>query len=110
MYQTCLAHAFPPAPPPIHNPHPNPQTPTQVMSLAQGIVHWQPPPAAMQAAADLLAAGGPSVNGYGPAEGLPALREALRHKLATKNGLQGVSPVGCLRVDGAWLKAMRGRL
>lgn len=61
----------------------------QVMSLAQGIVHWQPPPAAMAAAADLLAAGGPAVNRYGPAEGLPALREALRHKLATKNGLQG---------------------
>jgi aspartate/methionine/tyrosine aminotransferase len=64
----------------------------QVMSLAQGIVHWQPPPAAMAAAAELLgSADGVSINGYGPAEGLPALRTALQQKLADKNGLQGVS-------------------
>lgn len=63
----------------------------QVMSLAQGIVHWQPPPAAMEAAGQLLAAGDASVNGYGPAEGLPALREALQQKIASRNGLEGVS-------------------
>jgi aspartate/methionine/tyrosine aminotransferase len=72
----------------------------QVLSLAQGIVHWAPPPAALQAAARLLSppspadaashAGAQQVNGYGPAEGLPALREALRHKLAARNGLQQV--------------------
>ena len=64
----------------------------QVMSLAQGIVHWQPPPTAMAAAAELLgSADGGSINGYGPAEGLPALRTALQQKLADRNGLQGVS-------------------
>jgi len=65
----------------------------QVMSLAQGIVHWQPPPAAMQAAGELLAAGEASINGYGPAEGLPALREALQQKVADRNGLPGVRPM-----------------
>lgn len=33
------------------------------------------------------------IHGYGPDEGLPALREALKHKLATRNGLPGVSSI-----------------
>lgn len=82
----------------------------QVMSLAQGIVHWQPPPAAMEAAAQLLstaasAAGGDaaSINGYGPAEGLPALREALRDKVAKQNGLEGVSHSCTGSWGGVWV-------
>jgi DNA-binding transcriptional MocR family regulator len=63
----------------------------QVMSLAQGIVHWQPPPAALEVAAQLVAAGVAGVHGYGPAEGLPALRQALKQKLEQQNGLAGVS-------------------
>lgn len=48
------------------------------MSLAQGIVHWQPPPTAMAAAAELLgSADGGSINGYGPAEGLPAANSTV---------------------------------
>ncbi|KAF5834510.1 PLP-dependent transferase [Dunaliella salina] len=57
-----------------------------VLSLAQGIVHWSPPPQALQAASVALAQD-PSVHGYGPAEGLPMLREALREKIAKRNGL-----------------------
>lgn len=60
----------------------------QVLSLAQGIVHWAPPPAATALASKLLAAG-EGVHGYGLAGGLPALQEALQHKLQTKNGLFG---------------------
>jgi hypothetical protein len=49
----------------------------------------------MAAAAELLgSADGGSINGYGPAEGLPALRTALQQKLADKNGLKGVSAMG----------------
>ncbi len=59
-----------------------------VLSLAQGVVHWQPPPSALQLASHLVATD-PSVNSYGPAEGLPALREALRAKLRQQNELQG---------------------
>lgn len=61
-----------------------------VLSLAQGIVHWQPPPAATALAGRVLAAGD-GIHGYGLDDGLPALREALQHKIATKNGLTGVS-------------------
>jgi len=62
----------------------------QVLSLAQGIVHWQPPPAATQLAGQLLSMGDPSIHGYGPADGLPSLKEALKYKLRTKNKLYGV--------------------
>jgi aspartate/methionine/tyrosine aminotransferase len=34
------------------------------------------------------------LHGYGPAEGLPALREALRQKLEAVNGLTGVRGEG----------------
>lgn len=60
----------------------------QVLSLAQGIVHWAPPPAATALASKMLAAG-EGVHGYGLAGGLPALQEALQHKLQTRNGLHG---------------------
>ncbi len=54
-------------------------------------MHWAPPPAALEVAAARLAEGGArGISGYGPAEGLPALREALQHKLAAVNGLTGV--------------------
>lgn len=81
----------------------------QVLSLAQGVVHWRPPPAAITAAAELMAVadgqgaihsseggmravfGGGGVNSYGPADGLPALVDALQQKIADRNGLPGVS-------------------
>jgi hypothetical protein len=90
----------------------------QVLSLAQGVVHWRPPPSATAAAAALLASeadqagsgissssggmravfGAGGVHSYGPALGLPSLVEALKQKLATRNGLSGVSalPLLCL--------------
>ena len=55
-------------------------------SLAQGIVHWQPPPQALARAA--AAVTDPASGAYGPDEGTPALREALRAKLAKYNGLE----------------------
>lgn len=62
------------------------------LSLAQGIVHWSPPPEALAAAASMAA--DPAVSQYGPDEGLPALREALRRKIREENGLEGVSTPG----------------
>lgn len=44
----------------------------------------------MERAASMLAEPAGSVNAYGPDEGLPALREALRQKIAEENGLSGV--------------------
>jgi hypothetical protein len=59
-----------------------------VVSLAQGVVHWTPPERATQAAAE--ACGTQLANSYGPAQGMPALREAIKLKLAKENGLTGV--------------------
>lgn len=60
----------------------------KTLSLAQGIVWYSPPPQATQAALTAMA-NNPQVNQYGPDEGLPGLREALKAKLANENGLQG---------------------
>ncbi|CAM9232827.1 unnamed protein product [Scytosiphon promiscuus] len=55
------------------------------LNLAQGVAHWDPPPAALQQMeAGLLER---SNHKYGPALGLPALREALEKKLEEENGL-----------------------
>lgn len=57
-----------------------------VLSLAQGIVHWPPPAEAADAAA--RAAADPASTLYGPDEGTPELRDALRSKLARANNLK----------------------
>ena len=61
-----------------------------VASLAQGIVHWLPPPEALDAARACV--DDPSTHGYGDDAGLPELRVALRLKLRIDNGL-GASEV-----------------
>lgn len=54
-------------------------------NLAQGVAHWDPPPAALQ---QMIAGLQESTNHkYGPALGLPALRQALAKKLEIENGL-----------------------
>jgi len=62
---------------------------SEVMSLAQGVVHWQPPEEAKRRARETFDTD-PSVHAYGPCEGLPALREGLKRKLRSENGLEGV--------------------
>jgi aspartate/methionine/tyrosine aminotransferase len=56
-------------------------------SLAQGIVFWTPPPAALADAMAFAAASPERVSAYCEDAGLPALRAALRDKLAHENGL-----------------------
>ena len=58
---------------------------TDVLSLAQGIVHWRPPSAAIDAAR--AAADEPDTSLYGADDGTPALRAALNEKMRTQNGL-----------------------
>ena len=60
------------------------QTPGTI-SLGQGVVHYGPPPAAIQAVRDGLAAAG--THEYQPVAGLPALRERICVKLAAENGI-----------------------
>ncbi|KAK9815338.1 hypothetical protein WJX72_001946 [[Myrmecia] bisecta] len=58
-----------------------------VLSLAQGVVSWGPPQAALDRAAAALANSG--ISAYGPCEGLPELRAALGQKIQDENGLHG---------------------
>jgi len=62
-----------------------------ILSLAQGIVHWRPPDDALARARD--AVGEPDTSKYGADDGLPALRSALARKLARRNGLTAASEV-----------------
>ena len=59
-----------------------------ILSLAQGIVHWAPPPGALAAARQ--AADEPESNAYGADDGLVELRMALKEKLRKENELTGV--------------------
>eukprot|EP00471_Norrisiella_sphaerica_P004442 CAMPEP_0184483304 /NCGR_PEP_ID=MMETSP0113_2-20130426/4938_1 /TAXON_ID=91329 /ORGANISM="Norrisiella sphaerica, Strain BC52" /LENGTH=382 /DNA_ID=CAMNT_0026863613 /DNA_START=555 /DNA_END=1703 /DNA_ORIENTATION=- len=56
-----------------------------VLSLAQGIVHWEPPPQALSALESAIKDKG--IHLYGPADGIPELKEALYSKLGDENGL-----------------------
>lgn len=55
------------------------------MSLAQGVVYWQPPKMAMEKVKELVWE--PSISKYGADEGLPELRDALTKKLNQENKL-----------------------
>uniref|UniRef100_A0A5B7AQI5 Putative Aspartate aminotransferase n=1 Tax=Davidia involucrata TaxID=16924 RepID=A0A5B7AQI5_DAVIN len=56
-----------------------------VMSLAQGVVYWQPPKQALEKVKELVWE--PSISRYGADEGLSELREALVKKLRQENKL-----------------------
>eukprot|EP00966_Prymnesium_polylepis_P165569 3827277-Prymnesium_polylepis.1 len=58
---------------------------TDVLSLAQGIVHWPPPQEALTAAQAAVMETSTSL--YGADDGLPELRAALKEKIKTENGL-----------------------
>ena len=60
------------------------QTPGTI-SLGQGVVHYGPPPAAIEAVREGLGAAG--THEYQPVAGLPALRERIGVKLAAENGI-----------------------
>ncbi|PKA46785.1 Bifunctional aspartate aminotransferase and glutamate/aspartate-prephenate aminotransferase [Apostasia shenzhenica] len=55
------------------------------MSLAQGVVYWQPPEQALKKAQNIVLE--PSISHYGADEGLPELRLALLEKLRRENKL-----------------------
>ncbi|XP_047317384.1 aromatic aminotransferase ISS1 [Impatiens glandulifera] len=55
------------------------------VSLAQGVVYWQPPKQALEKVKELIWE--PSISRYGADEGLPELREALITKIRNENNL-----------------------
>ncbi len=74
------------------------QTPG-TLSLAQGMVAWDPPPGVAIAVAEALAAGGPDLHRYGPLQGDPELLAAITAKLVSQNQLD---------LDGAALLVTAG--
>ncbi|KAH7657275.1 Kynurenine aminotransferase glutamine transaminase K protein [Dioscorea alata] len=56
-----------------------------LMSLAQGVVYWQPPEQALEKVKEIV--WDPSTSRYGNDEGLPELRQALTEKLRRENNL-----------------------
>jgi aspartate/methionine/tyrosine aminotransferase len=56
------------------------------ISLGQGVVSYGPPPEVAQAIAHFLA--NPDLNKYQDVQGIPELRTAIAHKLATENQIQ----------------------
>ncbi|KAL2610016.1 hypothetical protein R1flu_028589 [Riccia fluitans] len=62
---------------------------TDVMSLAQGVVYWKPPPNALEAIKEAVE--DPVCSKYGADDGLPELRSALVEKLGRENKLYNSS-------------------
>ena len=62
-----------------------------ILSLAQGVVYWKPPPDTMNRALSLMSASQDSLtlqlHCYGPAIGLPEFVDLLQHKIRTENSL-----------------------
>eukprot|EP00947_MAST-08B_sp_MAST-8B-sp1_P005920 g5920.t1 len=56
-----------------------------LLSLAQGIVHWDPPPQALDRAAEAVRL--PQTSAYGPDDGMPELKARLQTKISEENGL-----------------------
>ncbi|KAG2496482.1 hypothetical protein HYH03_005308 [Edaphochlamys debaryana] len=76
------------------------------LSLAQGIVHWGPPPVALERLSARLASDPAAVSQYAPNEGLPALRAALRRKLADRNKLAHYDVIVTPGCNQAFLNAL----
>jgi aspartate/methionine/tyrosine aminotransferase len=59
-----------------------------ILSLAQGVVYWEPPISCQQALQNEFSRpGGNLLHTYGPAKGIPELTEALEEKIGLENGL-----------------------
>jgi len=67
----------------------------EALSLAQGMVSWDPPPAHRLAAQDALDQFGPALHRYGPTWGEPALLDVVTRKLTSSNALdlEGAFPL-----------------
>lgn len=59
----------------------------QMYSLAQGIVHWSPPPSAAQAMISAIQEENNDLHLYAPDEGIPELISALKDKFKRENHL-----------------------
>ncbi len=68
------------------------------ISLGQGVVHYPPPPEALEAARAGLS--DPFIHTYQPEEGIPSLRNALAAKLRAENGVDVGRDTGLMVTAG----------
>jgi aspartate/methionine/tyrosine aminotransferase len=78
------------------------------ISLGQGVVHYGPPPAALDAVRHAL--GDPATHEYQDGAGLPALQARLAEKLRTENGIDVARGVGVMVTAGANMAFMHAVL
>ncbi len=69
------------------------------ISLGQGVVHYGPPPAALDAVREALTS--PGTHEYGPGEGLPSLVQEISRKLLDENGISTGQAVRVMVTAGA---------
>lgn len=74
------------------------------MSLAQGIVHWAPPPGVAKAVAEI--AGQAETHAYGADDGLEELRVALLDKMKRENGLERVGVMVTAGANQAYMNVV----
>eukprot|EP00850_Spirogloea_muscicola_P021539 SM000253S09028 [mRNA] locus=s253:40424:43594:+ [translate_table: standard] len=79
---------------------------TDVISLAQGIVHWAPPTEALQEAKEAVFK--PSVSGYAADDGIPELKAALLKKIKEENNLVDSSIMVTAGANQVTLRACDG--
>ena len=78
------------------------------ISLGQGIVHYGPPPAAIDAVRDALA--DPTTNDYSGGSGRPDLLKCIGNKLARENGIDVARGSGVMVTAGANMAFMHAVL
>jgi aspartate/methionine/tyrosine aminotransferase len=78
------------------------------ISLGQGIVHYGPPPAAIDAVRDALA--DPTTNEYSGGSGRPDLLKCIGNKLARENGIDVARGSGVMVTAGANMAFMHAVL
>jgi len=76
-----------------------------VLSLAQGVVYWDPPPTVTEALQHAIQ-NDPLLHTYGPDEGLPELRDALKAKLSHENGLHHHLPLVTVGANQAYMNVV----
>lgn len=77
-----------------------------VVSLAQGVVYWDPPSTAQDALLTAMADRNAALHTYCPDDGLPELRDALQHKLATENNLHHHLPLITTGANQAYMNVV----
>ncbi|MFM9073623.1 MAG: aspartate aminotransferase, partial [Cyanobium sp.] len=73
---------------------------SDALSLAQGMVGWEPPPGVLEAVREALEQTGFSLHRYGSTWGEPALWDLVAQKISTTNGVDREGAAGVVSSGG----------